>query len=1014
MSFVPIYNETEYTMLASSIKLTELIAKAKEYQYPALAITDLNNMHGVLKFYQLCLDHQIKPIIGLHITLSSSMNFFNSLLVYAKSAVGYKNLLILSSRARINGFVEMDFLKKHSYDVLAVIPSDENEIVKLIREKSIEKAQRILEEYRQTFSDFYLGCDMQTDASRLLLPEVVAFGVSHRIPLVAIHKTSYLSVSDFDAYQVLRCIDLGLNQYLYSEKETAQNFLSPDTAQDLFRDYPELLENTLAIVAKCNVTLSFGKFRLPVFPDAKGKSIEYLTELCKLGLNKRLKNRNGDYVAYKKRLIYELGIIGQMGFADYFLIVYDYVKYAKKNHILVGPGRGSAPSSLVSYVLGITDLDPLEYDLLFERFLNPERITMPDIDVDFPDNRRDEVIQYVVSKYGKGRIAHISAFGTFGVRLAVRDVARVMKMNDVTVNEILKFVSDPNQSMESIVQENERFRDLMDSNPQVRNLVMIVRKIEGLPRHISTHAAGIIMADDELVNYTALQPGLNGVYQTQYEAPDLEKIGLVKMDFLGLRNLTIIDEVVRNIKAENPDFDIGSIPMDDKFTYHMIASGDTDGIFQLESQGMRNVLMKLKTSEFMDIVHANALYRPGPMEIIPSFIRRKFRLEPVDTIHPDLKEILEPTFGLIVFQEQIMLIAQKFAGYTLGMADILRRAVSKKSAETLIRERERFVKSAAGKGYDEAISNKVYDYIVKFANYGFNKSHSVAYSLIAYQMAYLKRRYYRYFMSVLMTNSIGSISLIRNYIADCSKKKVTVRGPSINCSDDTFTVRDGDIYYSLLGIQNVGALTLKNLLEERSAHGIYQSYDEFITRTKDILNKRVVESLILAGALDEFGIPRKQMVLEYDNSLSRASFSGVLQEGLIRRDYSDEEYSYEEISEHEREMLGFNLKYSLFAKYRDYMVKNGITEIANVKTGTGIRLLFAIKTIKAIKTKKDEDMAFVTIYDDTEEIDGVMFPKTYAGYRNELTLNAIYLGEGNIEMRNNKKQYIFNKLKSIK
>lgn len=1014
MNFVNLYIETEYTMLTSPLRLKDLVLCAKAYGYDALAITDLNNMHGVLKFYELCRANGIKPIIGLALTLESADNFYNSLLLYAKNNSGYRNLLQIASIAKIKGSVKLAELQDASSDLIAVLPGDESEIVKLVSEENGERALALLVKYRKIFKELYLGLDMQTESNRLNLEKFLRFGKAHGLPAVALNKTLYLRKDDLDAYRVLRCIDMGTKNYLPSEKEINANFISQAEGVRLFRNYPELLAGTERIRDNCQVELGFEGYKFPVFPDAKGESFAYLTELCKLGLNKRLRGKNVDFEKYKQRLFYELKIINQMGFCDYFLIVYDFIKYAKKNGILVGPGRGSGPGSLVSYVLGITEIDPLEHNLLFERFLNPERTSMPDIDTDFPDNRRDEVIGYVAEKYGKARVAHISAFGTFGVRLALRDAARALGVPDIVLNEILKFIPEVGGSLAEAITENEMFQTLISDNPQVEELVRIARKLEGLPRHITTHAAGIIISDHDLVNYTPIQKGINDLYQTQFEAVDLERIGLVKMDFLGIRNLTIISEVVEMIKADNPEFDLRKIPFDDADTYRMIAEGDTDGIFQLESAGMRNVLRGLRTSEFNDIVNANALYRPGPREMIPSFIRRKFKQEPIDYLHPDLKEILEPTYGIIVYQEQIMLIAQKFAGYTLGMADILRKAVSKKKEDVMTAERERFVRSAVAKGYDEDISNKIYDYIVKFASYGFNKSHSVAYSIVSYQMAYLKRKYYKYFMSVLMTNSIGSISLIRNYLNDCKKKKVPVFLPSVNHSEDRFVVKAGGIYYSLLGVQNVGATTLKNFLEERNKNGPYKNYDEFIARTRDIFNKRIIENLVWAGALDEFRLPRKQMVAEYENSLNLANFAPLIEEKLLDRSFSDEEYSFEELSLHEREALGFNLKYSLLSRYREFAEKNGIVAIGKMRKGNNIRLLFTIKKMRKITTKNNKEMAFLEIGDDSDTIEAVLFPDSFTLYKQQLETNGIYLGEGNAEERNGKLQYIIKKLKLMK
>ena len=1012
--FVNLYQHSEYTMLGCAIKTERLVAAAVEAGYDALAIADLNNMHGALKFYRACRRARIKPIIGLCVACDSADNFDNRLLLYAIGEFGYKNLLVIASRAKIKGSVDLEFLRKHSFDLIAVLPGEESEIVKLYREGAEKKAAERLVAYREVFHDLYLGLDLQTEYARENIAGLISFAGGAGLKAAALHKTLYLSPDDLDAYRVLRAIDLGINEYPHSEKEANCHFISPEEADEMFRAYPELIAASREIAERCRLEIRTSGFRLPVFPDARGESFRYLSELSKVGLNKRLQGRKVAVEKYRERLLYELDIIKKMGFCDYFLIVYDFVRYAKKNNILVGPGRGSAPGSLVSYALGITDIDPVEHDLLFERFLNPERITMPDIDIDFPDNKRDRVIRYVMEKYGVSRVAHISTFGTFGIRLAIRDVARVRKFSEVELNEVLKYIPSVGSSIDEALAGNEMFRALAESNPRIGDLVNVVRKIEGLPRHISTHAAGIVMADEELINYTALQPGINGLYQTQYEADDLSMIGLVKFDFLGLKNLTIIEETVAAIKREKPSFNLTKIPLDDAETYKMIARGDTDGIFQLESEGMRKTLAGLRASSFIDIVHANALYRPGPMEMIPSFVRRKFGKEPVDFLHPALKEILATTYGTIVFQEQIMMIARQFAGYTLGMADILRRAVSKKDAQLLAAERERFVASSARRGYPEEIGNKIYDYIVRFANYGFNKSHAVAYSMIAYQMAYLKRRYYRYFMAVLMSHSVGSAAAISNYVSDCRKKRVAVYPPSINKSDDRFVVRDGGIYYSLLGIQNVGAITVRNLLAEREKNGPFRSYHDFVSRTAAIINRRVAEYLVWSGALDDFSLPRKHMAENYESALDFVKYKPLFaEEELISQEHDGEEYSFEELSALEREALGLNLKYSVFARYAAIVSRYRLPDLAALPVAGDVKAVFAIQGIKQIITKNNTEMAFLQIYDDSGKMDAVLFPDTYRRYKRVLTEGEIYLGRGKTEIRNNRIQFIINNMEML-
>jgi len=1010
--YVNLYTETEYSLLSSPNRLQSLIEKAKEYGYSALAITDLDNMYGALKFYMLCQEKGIKPIIGINVTVVSSKNFYNSLLLYAKDNQGYQSLLKIATMAKKSKKgIDLETISDYANHCLVIIPSDENEIIKLYREGSLEEAKAMIHQYQKLFPDLYLGIDLQTIDMKNRIEELLSYSASIGLQTVAINKTSYLDNDDFEAYKMLKCIGLSLNDYPYTEKEMNQSFLSPMKAVDLFRKYPKLIAETINIANKCNVVLEFGNYKMPVYSDGIENTGDYLQELAMIGLNKRLKGKKLDHEKYRERLLYELDVIIKMGFSDYFIIVYDFVKYAKKAGILVGPGRGSAPSSLVAYSLGITDIDPLEYDLLFERFLNPDRISMPDIDMDFPDNRRDEVIAYVGRKYGNEKVAHISTFGTFGVRLAIRDIARVMNMSDLYLNEILKYTGNRFDSMAEIVKNNPLFQKMIRENEKVQYLVSLVYKLEGLPRHISTHAAGIIISDVDLVNYTPLQEGINGLSQTQYEATDLEKIGLVKIDFLGIRNLTIIDEVISKTGEE---IKANTIPLDDKETYQMIASGDTDGLFQLESGGMRKTLMMLKTSEFNDIVNAIALFRPGPKDMIPSFVRRKFGQEKIEYLHPDLKDILKSTYGIIVYQEQIIQIAQKFAGYTAGQADILRRAITKKTADVLVAERERFVEKATKLGHSVAISNEVYDYIVKFANYGFNKSHSVAYALVAYQMGYLKCHYYKHFMAVLMSNTIGNIRLIKSYIKNCNRRNIKVFLPSVNYSRDDFVATEEGIYYSFLGIMNLGALTLASLLEERDKNGFYQSYDEFISRTKDILNKRVVESMIYAGALDCFQIPRKQMVLEYDTSLELANYGAILKGKLSEHVFKEEEYSFEEISRLEREYLGFNLKYDIFMKYPNIKEKYKTLSISDLIVGQKQKVLFVIERIKVIKTKKNEEMAFLEINDDMDTIDAVLFPKVYQEYSTKLNYGVIYIGEGKVDIRDNKKQLILENIYVVK
>lgn len=742
-----------------------------------------------------------------------------------------------------------------------------------------------------------------------------------------------------------------------------------------------MLENTSKIANMCNVQIEFGKYQLPLYESGLD-SFAYLKELCSIGLEKRMQNFEYSYDKrkYYDRLNYELNVINEMGFSDYFLIVYDYVKYAKKNNIFVGPGRGSAPASLVAYSLGITEIDPLYYNLLFERFLNKERLSMPDIDIDFPDDRRDEVIRYVGKKYGKNRVAHILTFGTFKIRQAINDCARVFKLNDVKTKEIYKHLQAvntykvyDNPSLKTLIEASSDLQLLMNNYEDINKVLTIACKIQDIPRNISTHAAGIVITKFDLVNYTPLDEGLDEIYQTQYEAKDLEALGLLKMDFLGLKNLTNIAKTIELIRKDIPDF---TLPKNenDYDTYKMMREGDLTGVFQLESAGMRKVIMQLKTSTFDDITHALALYRPGPMDIIPSFIRRKFNEEKVEYPHKDLEPILKETYGMIVYQDQIMLIACKFAGYTLGRADILRRAVSKKKKEVLEQERINFVESSVNRGYSSDTANMIYDYIVKFADYGFNKAHSVAYAKIAYLTAYLKCHYFAYYMSTLMTSFMGSSSEMLEYTKEATKKNVEVLNPNIKLSTDEFEVINGKIYFPLSIIKGLGEIKTKQCIEERTK-AKFKGYEDFVERTKDFLAISLLENIIYSGALDDFGLTKKAMIENLKSIIDRSNYGFI--KDMIKTDYTDEEFSYGILQEKELEVIGINIKYNFYQQFASFYSKYNLVKIANLSENKEARTIGTVKRVRETKTKNNETMAFVEITDDTSNIEIVLFPMIY-------------------------------------
>ncbi len=1014
MKLCNLYVKTEYSLLQSSCALDELIARAKQDNYSALAITDEGNMHGAIKFYEKCVSNNLKPIIGLKITYHYDNNE-NDLLLYAMNTFGYQNLMKIASRSKLNsGFVELEYLEKTTMGVLAIMPTDVKLIQSLLNNSSSSLSHlKLLQTY---FDKFYFGMLNQTTEDIKQYEYIKDFSVNNQIKRVALAPICYLDNDDQDVYQVLIGIKNGKLSPL-SEREEKMMYQSPRSLQTIFANDYEALANIEKIVNDCNVTIDFSHYHLPQY-DENIEAYPYLQALCQKGLAKRLKDKISDanYTSeqkmrieqhYRKRLDYELETINSMGFNDYFLIVWDCIKYAKKEGIYVGPGRGSAPASLVSYSLGITDIDPIEHKLLFERFLNKERISMPDIDIDLPDDERDTVIKYVGKRFGKEHVAHIVTFGTFAARSAIRDVARMLKLDEIRLKEILKHINkEPYVSLATIVSKSEALQELMINHDDIRKVIKISLKLEGLPRNTSTHAAGIIITKYDLVNYTPVDLGLNDIFQTQYEASDLEKLGVLKTDFLGLRNLTNIKKCVDSIKEEQPNFELPKEYNDQK-TFEMLARGDTTGVFQLDSAGIRKVLRDLRVSSFEDVSSAIALYRPGPMEIIPTFIERKFGWEKVIYPHPDLETILKDTYGTIVYQDQIMLIAWKFAGYSLGQADILRRAVSKKKKDVLENERIHFVESSIKKGYTSETAELIYDYIVKFANYGFNKAHSISYAVVAYQTAYLKANYPEHYFCSLMSSVIGADNMLAGYVNETTRKGIKVLGPSINTSNISFLVNNHQILFPITAIQGIGMAKSAELIEERQK-GKFRSFDDFVIRTKDIIPASLLENIIYAGALDEFGLTKKAMIDNYGSIINRGQYSFVA--NLVATTYDEEEFPYGILLSKEKEVLGLNLKYNFLYQYQHLYRNPKIVHIADVKDKVYVYVIGILKKVKEITTTKKELMAFCDITDDTSDLNVTVFPRLYMATP-KLIIGQVYQIYGKIEMRKNQLQMVAEEIK---
>ncbi len=924
MSFVNLYLKTEYSMLQSSCRLDSTFDKLVKYNYDSAAMTDDGNMYGTIKFYKKAIEKNIKPIIGLRLKYEYN-GLQSTILLYAMNNFGYRNLMCLSSYYMIhNKHIELTEIFNHSIGLLAIIPFPESILYTYYRNHNLELLFKHIETLSLGFDQLYIGLFRQTNDDLNIFEDCYHLFKSHNCKMAALSKVSYIDEEDVEVYKVLKAINNGGTLSKLTERQQKEWLLKKEEINVIFKGYEDLVNATQEISDKCNIHIDFGKYLLPKYSE-QFNADNYLKELSYKGLQKRIKqNQINSSSKYYERIDYELDTIKTMGFSDYFLIVWDFIKYAKGNGIYVGPGRGSAPASLVSYSLGITDIDPIKYNLLFERFLNKERISMPDIDTDFPDDKRDEVIKYVGKKYGSNRVAHIVTFGTFKAKLALRDTSRVYKLNEVRLNEVLKCLNNLStkelysSSLEEIIQKDPALKQLMEDYEDINQVLTVASKIEGLPRNTSTHAAGIIITNHDLVNYTPLVNGLDDIYQTQYEAVDLEALGLLKMDFLGLRNLTNIDGCLRLMNKMGIDFTFPK-EMNDEQTFKMLSSGNVSGVFQLESAGMRKVLKDLKTSSFEDIASALALYRPGPMDMIPHFVNRKLGLEKIEYPHQDLEDILKETYGTIVYQDQIMLIARKFAGYSLGRADILRRAVSKKKKEVLEKERTNFVLSSINQGYSKETAENIYDYIVKFASYGFNKAHSFAYAKVSYQTAYLKCHYLPFYLSTLMTSVIGSDTDIRLYYQEALKNKIAIISPDINISTDEFITDGKTIICPLSLIKGIGSVKVNELLNERSK-GKFTSFDDFVKRTANILNGSLIENVIYSGALDNFNITKKAMIDNYQIIIDRMNYDFVT--NYVDNNYDSDEFTYGELLEREKNMIGLNIKYNFLNHFSQHQLNH--------------------------------------------------------------------------------------------
>ena len=963
-----LYGQTEYNLLKGSVKLIDYINKAKENNFNFLSITD-PNLYGNYKFYNLCIKNNIKPIIGYEYSYEN-MGINSKILLYPKNNNGYKNLLKIVTDISLGKEINIENIKNKNIYLIYVF--NDSYISYLLKNDLdlISYLKEIADD--DSFVGYSFKNDLDEKDNNLKIINLCK-GIIKAIP---IHQMLYLNSNDAILYETLSKID--------------NNNIKLSISMDYsFNENPiedEILNN---FINSIDVHPFDEKNNLPKFPiNNNMSSKEYLSFLCNKGLIRRLNGKLKNN--YKERLDYELNVIDKMGYNDYFLIVWDFINYSRKNDILVGPGRGSACGSLVAYCLGITEIDPIRFNLYFERFLNPERISMPDIDTDFPDDKRDDVIKYVQSVFGEDHVSTITAFNTFQLKSAIIDVSKAYNLPNDKIKYLQEYVS--NVGYEKAEEEfKNRNEDLY------LKIIQISHRLESLPKFISTHAAGIILSNKPLTDIIALCPGTGNIYQSSLEQKDLESLGLLKMDFLSISNLTMIKKIMDKIGFTI--INLRSIPLNDKKTFDMLSSGDTLGIFQLESRGITNVIMKMKINSILDIVSVLALYRPGPMKNIDEFILRKHGKK-FSYLHPNLEPILKETYGIIVYQEQIMKIAQVFAGYSLAEADILRRAISKKKVDILKSMEEDFISKSYNNGYDKNLSKKIYDLIYEFADYGFNKAHSVGYTMIAYIMAYLKVHYYNVFMSIMMNNALGSAKDLKRYINYAKSHGLETLKPNVNISTANFEYDKNMLFMPLTSIKSIGPMQAKRIIEERNKNGYFKDYYDFIKRIKP--SKSELEALIFSGALDLFGLKKSYMI---DNS----SDNNLLD---VKEDKYDE-YDIAYLRNKEFEYLNFNLTYDIFKGTELISRKYNITNISNLKINQESNLLIIFEDLKIIKTKNtNEEMAFGSISDGKNELRFVIFTKNYKELNNKLIKSKLYVINGRLEFDKDKNSttFIINKI----
>ena len=1054
--FVHLHVHTHFSLLDSSLRHEALFKRASEFKMPAVAMTDHSNLFGALEFFQGAKNHGLKPIIGCEMYVAPESRHKKEkdpnhqlrdaayhLLLLAKNEAGYKNLLEMVTRAYLEGFyykprIDKELLAAHADGLIALSCCNRGEIAHNLGKENLPRATKVAQQYMEIMGkdNFYLelqdhGQDWQKKTNR----ELIELGKKLGLPVVATNNCHYLEKSDFHAHEVLLCLQTGKtldDQYRMRYPSDEYYFKSPEEMKKLFQDVPEAIENTIRIAERCNVDIQTGIVNLPEYPVPEGYTLDrYLEETSRKGLEERFEEIKAqglqpDRKVYEDRLSEELKIIHRMGYPGYFLIVWDFIHYAKVNDIPVGPGRGSAAGSLVAYCLRITDLDPLQYDLLFERFLNPERVSMPDIDIDFCMDRRDRVIEYVTKKYGGNEfVTQIITFGSMNAKGVIRDVGRVLGLPYGDVDKIAKLVPNRlNITLKDAFKEEPKFKEMRKENKQIDELLDVAVNLEGLPRHCSTHAAGVVISPRPLTEFCPLYKGGNDEITTQFSMNNIERLGLLKMDFLGLRTLTVIDNALKLLKSSSGiELDINAIPKDDAKTYQLLGEGKTLGVFQLESSGMRDLLVKMKPDCFEDIIALLALYRPGPLEsgMIDDYVKRKHGTMEEKYDLPQLETILKETHGVILYQEQVMKIANVLAGFTLGDADLLRRAMGKKKPEEMARQREKFMDGSRVNKIPEKKAEKIFDLMEKFAGYGFNKSHSAAYALISYQTAYLKAHHPLSFFGALITSEMDNTDKVIRYFNDCRELNIRIMPPDINEGQRDFSISEDKLVFGLGAIKNVGGKAIDSVIETRSELGRFTSLKQFCENV-DLgqVNRRVIESLIKSGAFDSVGEGRASMLhhlqtlmelgqaRQRDREMGQANLFDALQGG--DEDAMDqplepvEEWSDHDRLKFEKETLGFYVSGHPLNQYeRDMSWFANATTASIAESPNGAKVTLAGIPARVITkiTRKGDKMALVTLEDLQGTVELTLWPDIYEKCAVLLDEDQPLLVKGKVESGDN-------------